>query len=209
MLMRLQCFFLGWTLVTFAIERTPEQALKQLIEGNERYKQEKLLHPNRSKEARLTSASGQNPFAIILGCSDSRVSPEIIFDQGIGDLFVVRVAGNVVSPVVLDSIEYSALYLKSSIVMVLGHQSCGAIQAVINGQTKDIENISSLIAPSLELARTQKGSLIENTIKDNVLYSIDQLKKSPALAKLIEEKKIQVVGGYYDFYTGAVEIVTK
>jgi carbonic anhydrase len=199
--------FIGWMFVTHADEMNPTQALRQLVEGNNRYKQEKLLHPNRSKEARICSAKGQNPFAIILGCSDSRVSPEIIFDQGIGDLFVVRVAGNVVGPIELDSIEYSALYLKSSIIMVLGHQNCGAIQAVINGQTQDIEAVASLIAPSLELARTQEGSLIENTVKDNVLYVVDILRKSPTLAKLIEEKKIDIVGGYYDFETGSVDLV--
>lgn len=202
-------FLLGWSLFVNAEEMNPTLALKQLVEGNNRYKQEKLLHPNRSKEARLCSANGQNPFAIILGCSDSRVSPEIIFDQGIGDLFVVRVAGNVVGDIELDSIEYSALYLKSSIIMVLGHQNCGAVQAVINGQTQDIEAVASLIAPSLELARTQKGSLIENTVKDNVLYVVDKLKKTPLLAKLIQEKKIDIVGGYYDFESGAVELVTK
>ncbi len=201
--------FLGWTLVSHAEEMNPTQALKQLMDGNGRYTQDRLLHPNRSKEARITSASGQNPFAIILGCSDSRVSPEIIFDQGIGDLFVVRVAGNVAGAVELDSIEYSALYLKSSIIMVLGHQNCGAIQAVINGQTQDIEAVASLIAPSLELAKTQEGSLIENTVKDNVLYVVDQLKKTPVLSKLIKEKKIDVVGGYYDFQSGSVELVTK
>lgn len=201
--------FLGWISVAHAREMNPQRALKQLVEGNTRYKQEKLLHPNRSKEARICSASGQNPFAIIMGCSDSRVSPEIIFDQGIGDLFVVRVAGNVVGDVEQDSIEYSALYLKSSIIMVLGHQNCGAIQAVINGQTQDIEAVASLIAPSLELARTQQGSLIENTVKDNVIYVVGQLKKSPVIAKLIQEKKIDVVGGYYDFNTGGVELVTK
>ncbi len=201
--------FIGWMSVTSAAEMNPTLALKQLVEGNKRYEQEMLLHPNRSKEARITTASGQNPFAIILGCSDSRVSPEIIFDQGIGDLFVVRVAGNVVGPVELDSIEYSALYLKSSIIMVLGHQNCGAIQAVINGQTQEIEAVASLIIPSLELARSQKGSLIENTVKDNVLYVVDVLRKSPVVAKLIKEKKIDVVGGYYDFQTGAVELIAK
>lgn len=201
--------FLGWTIVSNAEEMNPAQALKQLMDGNGRYTQDRLLHPNRSKEARITAALGQNPFAIILGCSDSRVSPEIIFDQGIGDLFVVRVAGNVAGDIELDSIEYSALYLKSSIIMVLGHQNCGAIQAVINGQTQDIEAVASLIAPSLELAKTQKGSLIENTVKDNVLYVVDQLKKTPVLSKLIKEKKIDVVGGYYDFQSGAVELVTK
>jgi carbonic anhydrase len=200
--------FIGWVVVASANEMNPAQALKQLIEGNSRYQQEKLLHPNRSKEARICCADGQNPFAVILGCSDSRVSPEIIFDQGIGDLFVVRVAGNVVGAVELDSIEYAGIYLKSSIIMVLGHENCGAIQAVINGQTKDIETVASLIAPSLELARTQKGSLIENTVKDNVLYVVDTLKKSSVLARLIKEKKIAVVGGYYDFESGAVQLIS-
>src|SRR4051812_47885432 len=178
----LALIFIGWSMTAHAEEMNPALALKQLVEGNNRCKQEMLMHPNRSKEARICSANGQNPFAVILGCSDSRVSPEIIFDQGIGDLFVVRVAGNVAGPVELDSIEYSAIYLKSSIIMVLGHQNCGAIQAVINGQTQDIESVASLIAPSLELARTRQGSLIENTVKDNVLYVVSELKKSPALA---------------------------
>ncbi len=191
-----------------ADEMTPQKALKQLVEGNERYKQELLLHPNRGKEARICAANGQNPFAVILGCSDSRVAPELIFDQGIGDLFVVRVAGNVAGPVELDSIEYSAIYLKSSIILVLGHESCGAIRAVIDGQTQDVESVASLIAPSLELAKTQKGSLIENTVKDNVLYVVDVVKKSPAIAKLIKEGKIDVVGGYYDFKSGGVELLT-
>ena len=92
----------------------------------------------------------QKPFAIILGCSDSRVSPEILFDQGIGDLFIVRVAGNVAGPVELDSIEYAALYLKSSLVLVLGHENCGAITAVLDGQTKEIEHVADLIAPAIQ-----------------------------------------------------------
>ncbi|MGD0664826.1 MAG: carbonic anhydrase [Rhabdochlamydiaceae bacterium] len=195
--------------MTSAEEMTPEIALRQLVEGNARYSQDRLLHPNRSKEARICAASGQNPFAIIMGCSDSRVSPEIIFDQGIGDLFVVRVAGNVVGPIELNSIEYSALYLKSSVIMVLGHESCGAIQAVINGQIQDIETVASLIMPSLEYARLQKGSLVENTVKKNVLRMTHELKKSPVLHNLIKTNKIAVVGGYYNFQTGAVQLLTE
>lgn len=187
----------------------PKIAMEQLIAGNQRYMQERLEHPNRSKEARICAASGQNPFAIIMGCSDSRVSPEIIFDQGIGDLFVVRVAGNVVGPLELDSIEFSAQYLKSSIIMVLGHESCGAIQAVINGLTQDIEAVASLITPSLEKARNMPGSLIENTVKHNVLSVVDQLKKSPTLSKLIEAGQIDVVGGYYHFQTGGVDLLSE
>ncbi|MBP7075115.1 MAG: carbonic anhydrase [Rhabdochlamydiaceae bacterium] len=200
--------FLGLSLGLNADEMNPTIALKKLMDGNNRYKHEKLLHPHQTKEARIASATGQTPFATILGCSDSRVAPELIFDQGIGDLFVVRVAGNVVAPVELDSIEYSVIYLKSSIILVLGHENCGAIQAVIQGQTQDIEAVASLITPSLELARTQEGSLLENTIKDNVLHVVDELKKSPVLSKMIEEKKINVVGGYYNFYSGAVKLIT-
>ncbi len=199
--------FLSWGLGLNANEMNPAMALKKLMDGNSRYSQEKLLHPNQSKEARSSSSTGQTPFAAILGCADSRVAPEIIFDQGIGDLFVVRVAGNVVAPVELDSLEYSVLYLKASIILVLGHQNCGAVQAVIDGQTKDIEAVASLIQPSLELARTQEGSLLENTIKDNVIYVTGQLKQSPVLAKMIEAKKLDIVGGYYDFQTGAVQLI--
>jgi carbonic anhydrase len=198
---------LSWGLGLNADEMNPAKALKKLMDGNNRYRQEKLLHPHQTKEARIASATGQTPFATILGCSDSRVAPELVFDQGIGDLFVVRVAGNVVAPVELDSIEYSVIYLKSSVILVLGHENCGAIQAVINGQTQDIEAVASLITPSLELARTQEGSLLENTIRDNVLYVVDELKKSPVLAKYIQEKKLDVIGGYYNFYTGAVQLI--
>ena len=200
--------FLGLSLGLNADEMNPTKALKKLMDGNNRYKHEKLLHPHQTKEARIASATGQAPFATILGCSDSRVAPELIFDQGIGDLFVVRVAGNVVAPVELDSIEYSVIYLKSSIILVLGHENCGAIQAVIQGQTQDIEAVASLITPALELARTQEGSLLENTIKDNVLHVVDELKKSPVLAKMLQENKINVVGGYYNFYSGAVKLIT-
>ncbi len=201
-------FFLGWSVWMYAEEMTPERAIKQLLEGNKRYRQENFLHPNQSKEARLSLSEGQSPFAIILGCSDSRVSPEIIFDQGIGDLFVVRVAGNVVGPVELDSIEYSALYLKSSIILVMGHQNCAAVQSVIKGQTKDIEAVASLIAPSLEMAKHQKGDLVENAVKDNVLYVVHRIKKSAVIQDLMKQGKIDVVGGYYNFQTGSVEILT-
>ncbi|HUD00945.1 MAG TPA: carbonic anhydrase, partial [Rhabdochlamydiaceae bacterium] len=117
---------------------TPDKALETLMDGNQRFSQDKSLHSDRNSERRQELVSKQTPYAIILGCSDSRVAPEIVFDQGIGDLFIVRVAGNVVGPLELDSIEYSALYLHSSLVMVLGHESCGAIKAVLAGTTKDI-----------------------------------------------------------------------
>ena len=136
---------------------TPDKALQTLREGNLRFIQNKSIHPNRADERRLETAKQQEPFAIILGCSDSRVSPEIVFDQGIGDLFVVRVAGNVVSPVILDSIEYSALYLHSSIIVVLGHENCGAVKAVLQGNTKDMEPVAELIRRQSKNPKRKKG----------------------------------------------------
>jgi carbonic anhydrase len=110
---------------------TCEMGLQRLKEGNQRYVEDKLIHPDRTSERREALQSKQQPFAIIVGCSDSRVAPEIVFDQGVGDLFIVRVAGNVVGPIELDSIEYAAEYLKSCLIVVMGHQNCGAVDAVM------------------------------------------------------------------------------
>jgi carbonic anhydrase len=190
----------------FALQHTPEMALQRLIDGNRRFISNRTTHPDQTAERRRNVVDLQEPFAIILGCSDSRVSPEIIFDQGIGDLFVVRVAGNVVSPVVLESIEYSAIYLHSSVVLVMGHQNCGAVTAVLNGNTKDIETVAELIAPAIEESKTQPGDRLENAIKDNVKHYVAELRKCPALNKLIAAKKLTIVGGYYNFCTGRVDI---
>ncbi|MBS0624561.1 MAG: carbonic anhydrase [Verrucomicrobia bacterium] len=191
------------------MRRTPEEALKTLMDGNERFATDQSLHPDRTSERRQETAQVQEPFAIILGCSDSRVSPEILFDQGIGDLFIVRVAGNVLGPVELDSIDFSAFYLHSSLIMVLGHENCGAVTAVISGQTKSIEAVANLIQPAAFKTRHQKENRLENTIKENVRIVVKQLKNSPVIAELIRQKKIDVVGGYYNFHTGEVELITQ
>ncbi len=186
----------------------PQNALKRLIEGNKRYVNNKSTHPNRHEERRKKTAFKQSPYAIIVGCSDSRVAPEIIFDEGLGDLFVVRVAGNVIGPLELDSVEYSALYLNSSIILVLGHESCGAVDAVINNQTKDIQSVAKLIKPSVkEAEQSNKNNLLERSIKTNAINMKNYLEKSPNIAGLIQDKKIQVHAGYYNFKTGIVEIL--
>lgn len=186
----------------------PHAALERLLEGNRRFATDQSIHPDRTSERRQETASKQEPFAIILGCSDSRVPAEIIFDQGIGDLFIVRVAGNVVGPLELDSIEYSALYLHSSVIVVLGHESCGAVQAVLQGTTKDIEEVAKLIEPAARATAGEKEDRVEKTIKLNVHRMVDQLKNSPTLKKLVEEKKLVIVGGYYNFHTGRVELLS-
>lgn len=182
-------------------------SLERLMEGNRRFVQGNLLHPNRAEERRLETAPMQEPFAIVVGCSDSRVPPEIIFDQGLGDIFVVRVAGNVVGAVSLDSIEFSAVYLHSSLIFVMGHENCGAVSAVLEGKTKDIEAVASLIEPAIRESASKKGNRLENAIKDNVKNVISQLKESPVISKLIEEKKLTIAGGYYHFVSGEVELL--
>lgn len=185
----------------------PDRALKKLIEGNQRFSKGDSLQLEDTIKRRKETISNQEPFAAILGCSDSRVAPEIIFDQGIGDLFIVRVAGNVVGPVELDSIEYSAVYLHSSIIVVLGHQNCGAVKAILQGKRKDIEAVAELIDPAIEKTKNQKGDRLENIVKANVKMMVEQLKKSEALSKLIESKKLAIRGGYYNFQTGEVELL--
>lgn len=186
---------------------TAQGTVETLKEGNQRFATDQSIHPDRAGERRLETAALQEPFAVIVGCSDSRVAPEIIFDQGIGDLFIVRVAGNVVGPLELDSIEYAALYLHSSLVVVLGHENCGAVNAVLKGTTKDIENVAALIEPAVKESQTQKGDRLENAIKDNVKMVVKQLAETKVLKRLIAEKKITVVGGYYNFHTGCVEFL--
>ncbi len=186
---------------------TPEDGLKRLIEGNKRFSQDKLTSPGRDQERRLALVSTQAPFAVIVGCSDSRVSPEILFDQGVGDLFIVRNAGNVVNDVGTDSIEYSVNHLKSSVIVVLGHQNCGAVAAVVGGQDADIESVAKLIAPAVKKVRGESGNILENAIKMNVKLTVEQLKNSSEFSKLIQDKKLIVVGGYYNLETGLVEIL--
>jgi len=193
-------------LVAVLSGQTPsEEALARLKEGNRRFINEHPVHGDRSSARREETALGQEPFAIILGCSDSRVSPEIVFDQGLGDLFTVRVAGNVVGPIELASIEYSALYLHSVLIVVLGHENCGAVKAVIQGKTKDIEPIATLIKPSVKKTARLQGDRLENAIKENVSTMVEQLKNNPVLKTLIEKQALMVKGGYYNFHSGQVE----
>ena len=186
---------------------TPDEALSKLMEGNQRFSKDKSLHLDRTSERRQELISKQTPYVVIVGCSDSRVAPEIIFDQGIGDLFIVRVAGNVVGPLELDSIEYSAIYLNSVLVVVLGHENCGAIEAVLAGKTKDIESVAEMLQPAAKATADQKTNRLENTIKANAKMIAEHLRKTSVLSKMIEKKTMNVVAGYYDFHTGKVEIL--
>lgn len=199
--MRWICLFL-LIAIDSGFGQTPSEALQRLIDGNKRYLQNKPLHTDYPAEQRTTLLKGQKPFAIIVSCSDSRVTPERIFDQEAGNLFVVRVAGNVVGPIELDSIEFSAKDLGSSIILVLGHEACGAVKAVIEKNTGDIEEVAALIEPAVK-----KITDLETAVKANVRYIVAGLKKNPILKKLIQEKKIECLGAYYSIKTGEVEIL--
>jgi carbonic anhydrase len=202
----LQCV---WMISIYGQTRplSSEDAIQRLLQGNERYVKDELEYPNQSMIRREAVINTQKPFAVIVGCSDSRVPPEIIFDQGLGDLFIIRVAGNVIGPIELDSIEYAALCLEASVVLVLGHESCGAVSAVVNNQAQVIPSIAKLIKPAVEIAKRDKGDLLENAIKENVELVVNHLKKRKNIRDLIKKNKMKVIGGYYDLNTGKVNIL--
>ena len=186
----------------------PAEAISKLKEGNGRYTSGNLQHPGQTTERRTELANVQHPFAVIVSCSDSRVPPEIVFDQGLGDLFIVRVAGNVINDEGLGSIEYAVDHLGSHLILVLGHQRCGAVQAAketIAAKGKapgHIESLVTAIKPAVE-ATAQKD--LDATIKANVNHVVDELRSStPILKTKVDSGQVQVIGGYYSLDTGAV-----
>jgi carbonic anhydrase len=190
-------------------EMTPEQALQQLIDGNGRFVKRQRKNPNQTFTRLIEVAKGQKPFASILGCADSRVPSEIIFDQGFGDLFVCRVAGNIATPEETGSLEFGSVVLGSKVIMVLGHKRCGAVEATVKGAQVpgQIATLLAAIKPGIESVKNQPGDKLENACKANVASQIEKLKTSPLLSQLIAEKKLVLVGGYYDLDTGRVTLI--
>ncbi|KYC38816.1 carbonate dehydratase [Scytonema hofmannii PCC 7110] len=191
-------------------DTTPEQALQLLIEGNDRFVTRKRKNPNQTFTRLVEVAKGQKPFAAILGCADSRVPSEIIFDQGFGDLFVCRVAGNIATPEETGSLEFGTLVLGSKVIMVLGHKRCGAVEATIKGAQVpgQIATLLAAIKPGIELSKNQPGDKLENACKANILTQIEKLKTSSLLSQLVLDKKLIIVGGYYDLDTGRVILLS-
>ncbi len=184
------------------------EGLNRLLQGNMRYIKDELEHPHRDAERRESLVSKQEPFAVVIGCSDSRVSPEIIFDQGVGDLFVIRVAGNVVGPIELSSVEYAAVHLHSSVILVLGHEHCGAVDAVVQKKGKEILPIAELIEPVVQKVKKEHPKhLLTSCIKENALHVRNQLLTTPVLKKLIEDGKIEIHAAYYNLENGKVNIL--
>jgi carbonic anhydrase len=188
---------------------TPDAALKQLMDGNKRFVDKKRQSPNQGLPRLLEVAIAQKPFAAILGCADSRFPSEIIFDQGLGDLFVCRVAGNVATPEEIGSLEFGTLVLGAKVLVVIGHKRCGAVDATIKGAQVpgQIGSLLDAIRPAVESSKDQAGDRLENASKANVVLQANRLKASPVISKLIAENKLKVVGGYYDLDTGTVSIL--
>lgn len=187
-----------------------DEALTRLMDGNKRFVEMKLAHPDQDAGCRTTLAKGQQPFAVILGCSDSRVPPEVIFDQGLGNLFVVRVAGNVADDLGIASIEYAVEHLGSRLIMVLGHERCGAVTAAVKGGELPghLPALMTALKPAVDKGKGAPGDAVDGVILANVELTTAQLRESkPILGEMVEKGEIKVVGGRYDLDTGAVELM--
>lgn len=193
----------------------PDEALSRLIKGNQRYVANSLS-PADFSATRAALSKGQNPFACVLSCADSRVSPELCFDAERGDLFVTRVAGNYVTPQILASLEYGTAVLQSPLILVLGHTSCGAIKASIEAVQKDvsfpghIQTITTDLSPAVRSALKKHPTNLETAVtRENVAINVDTLRNStPILRKRVQSGQLKVVGGVYHLDTGAVEIIS-
>ena len=200
--------------LVFAVSEKGQEALQKLMDGNKRFVSGTLAQKDLSAKKREELAKGQKPFATVLTCSDSRVPPELLFDQGLGDIFVVRVAGNVVDPIALGSIEYAAEHLGSPLVLILGHSKCGAVKATLESKGKPEGNIGAIvkkIMPAVDAAKKKGGTqdeILETAIKENVknVYA-DVMKNSKIIPHLVEEGKLMIVAGEYDITTGKIEMI--
>jgi len=183
---------------------TPDGALKELLDGNQRYIAGHFTSFDEDKQIlRDRTVEKQQPFAAILSCADSRVPIEIIFDQSIGELFVTRVAGNIATPEIIASLEYGAAVLGTKVILVLGHSGCGAVKAAVQG--KDVPGQISALFPHLQPAIDQAGSDLAAATKANASIQAGLLEKaSPVLAPMVKEGKLKIVAGYYDLDTGKV-----
>lgn len=189
---------------------TGDDVWKKLLEGNARFANNKMEHPRATPDYRNAIAADPHPQAIILSCADSRIPPEIVFDQGLGDLFTIRLAGNVASDGSLGSAEFGVRYLNIPLVVVLGHKSCLAVINACNGYDKNdhVRYLTRAIEPAVEKARKKEGDLYDNAIDENIKLVMDKLKHAePILKDYYEKGKIKIIGARYDMDTGLVREV--
>jgi len=186
---------------------TAEQALERLKKGNEKFVADNSQPQKLGAERRRELAKGQHPFAIVLTCADSRVAPEYIFNQGLGDIFVLRVAGNIADPFVLGSMEYAVEHLHSPLIVVLGHSKCGAVDAAM-GTSKPGGNLGKVIT-EVHVGKdlpAEKPAALDAAIANNVRHQAELLtKRSDVVKEFVEHKKVRIVSGVYSLATGKVE----
>lgn len=200
----------GSVLASTPVSVTPEESLKRLHDGNGRFVAGTSTQITKDAKRRAEVAQGQKPFAIIVGCSDSRVGPEVVFDQGLGDLFVVRSAGHVVDDVGLGSIEYAVEHLGASLILVVGHERCGAVAATVGGGEVHghLPAIINAIKPAVAKAKGQPGDAVDNAVRAQVLEVVEQLQKAgPLLAERVSAGKLRIAGARYDLDTGLVAVI--
>lgn len=196
--------------VTFPYPQTPDEAIARLREGNARFIRDQSVHPNRDHHRKIVQAQKQTPFASIMGCSDSRVPAEIIFDQGLGDLFIVRTAGQAPAIASLGSLEFSVAVLGVKAIVVLGHEKCGAVAGAIGTEKLPghIEDLVNILRPGLK-PYIGRPDQLEEAAKANVLAEVAALKKKePILAQYVREGKIKIIPAYYHLETGQVEFLS-
>jgi len=193
---------------------TSEEALRLLLEGQQRYLSGQSLHQHQETGWRATLAYSQHPFGLILGCADSRVPPEILFDQGLGDLFVIRTAGHVLDNAVFGTVEYGLEELNIPLVMVMGHERCGAVQAAVKSMDTGsvipghLGELVAAITPAVEQVKDQPGNIVDNAVRAHVRLVMRQLQvEVPLLAQRIRDDRATIVGARHDLDTGEIELL--
>lgn len=190
-----------------------QEALKKLTDGNQRFVKSHQKHPDSSKKRRHEMLKGQHPFVVILSCSDSRVPPEIIFDQGLGDIFEIRNAGNVLDEHVIGSIEYAVMHCGVKLIVIMGHQDCGAIAATLSGksETKYIKSLEDSIQPAVENCKKDGLEVnSDNVVKAHVMQDIEELMTQDTdLVKYMKENDVLIIPAYYHLDSGKVDFLNK
>jgi len=185
-----------------------DAVLAELKAGNAHHAAKKYQHPHQTAARQRMLASGQSPHCAILTCADSRVAPEIVFDEGLGDIFDVRVAGNVAGDDETASLEYAAEHLHVPLIVVMGHTHCGAVSAALEGGTLPgkLPNLIAALHPAVEQSAHEPGDRLDNAVRDNVGHVVGQLRAAkPVLSELVATGKLRIVGAVYSLDTGKVE----